>query len=629
MGLTCARRRTGGNVSPAGGAEVPVRRWAWRWLAIGAAAVLCAAGAEAAPPPVSLARDGKSMSIDSHLSFARDPTGRAGIGDRAALDWFGADEDRSRGGGFGYTSEAIWARVEIENGLERAVDGQLTLSIARLGRATWWVLDGEDVVDVVEEGVDVPGGESGGGRFPSLVFHLPAGERRAVYLRVESDTAIWISVGLVSSLVRVGDVTTQEYAEHFFVGAGFAMFSMALIFGLIQRNRLHLLAAAIIGTFMGYYMSFHGYYVLTGGPWQRWANRNLVLALGLVGHGVLLEFTASFFRQTGAAGRAAKWLRRVSVGVAVGALATCVMPFRWGLVAMMALLAACFSVGIPASARLALRTRAWPHGLLAVVWLLLGLLLATTYAELYAWLPVWMEPTYSQRASLMALFLMTVAVVAGQRMRERRDRERALLAEQSATMAQLQALRYQLNPHFLYNSLNSIDALSRLAPLRIPELVCKLATYLRLRLQPSADGMATLEDERNSVRAYLDIEKVRFEESLRVNYEIGADVEGCRVPEMVFQPLVENAVKHGMPPDGALELTVRVARGGGGLSIAVVNNGRLDNGGAGGRSEGGIGLRNVAERLARVYGAAARFDLREEAGRVVAELRLPIEEEEG
>ena len=600
-------------------------RLRWR-LAVGVLAVLIAVGAAGMPAPIPLPRDGGGMSIESHLAFALDPGGKAGIEDRAALDWFGADEGRTRGGGFGYTSDAVWARLEIENGQERPVDAQLKLSIARLGRVMWWVLDGAQVVDFAEEGVDVAGGRSGGGRYPAMLIHLPAGERREVYVRVESDTAIWISPALVSSWARAGQASIQDSAEYFFVGAGAAMFFMALIFGLIRRNRLHLLAAAIIGAFMGYYLSFHGYYVLTGGPWQRWANRHLVLVLGLAGHGALLEFTALFFRQSGVAGPAAKWLQRVAVGVVVGALAACVLPFRWGLVAMMAVLVACFSAGVPASLRMALRTRAWPHGLLAAAWLLLGLLLTTTYAELYAWLPVWVEPTHLQRAFLMAIFLMTVAVVAGQRLRERRDRERALLAEQSATMAQLQALRYQLNPHFLYNALNSIDALSRLAPQRIPELVRKLATYLRLRLHPSSDGMATLEDELNSVRAYLDIEKVRFEECLRVNHEVEEGVEVYRVPEMVFQPLVENALKHGMPAEGALELTVRVGRVGRDLSIAVENNGRLDDGGAGGRSEGGIGLRNVAERLARVYGAAARFELRQEEGRVVAEIRLPIEE---
>ena len=575
--------------------------------------------------PVRLVRDENPLGVDTHLMFARDPTVAVGIEDRETLGWNRAEG--GRGGKFGYTVDAVWARVELENGLGRSVDARLSLTVARLGRATWWVLDGRRIVEVAEEGIDVAEGR-GGGRYPSLTFHLPAGERREVFLRVESDTAIWISPRLVVGGDPDGRAMLRDFAENSFIGAGAAIFLMALIIGVAQRNRLHLLLAAIVGAFMGYYVFFNGYYIMTGGPWQRWVNRHLVLALGLIAHGALLEFTISYLRLSGAVENSARGLRWVSIGVAVGVLGVCILPFPWGLVVMMVLLAVCFAAGISASLWLALRSRVWPHRLLAAVWLLLAVLLATTYAELYAWLPVWMETTYSQRAFLMAFFLMAFTVVAGQRMMEGRDRERALLAEQSATVAQLQALRYQLNPHFLYNTLTTIDALSRQAPQRISDLVRKLATYLRLRLQPSDDGMATVEDELNSVRAYLDIEQVRFEESLRVCYVVGPEVEACRVPEMVFQPLVENAVKHGMPPEGALELTIRVARAEGCLTIAVENNGRLGNGGAGGRSAGGVGLKNVAERLARVYGAAARFELREEAGRVAAEIRMPVEEQE-
>ena len=590
------------------------------------ALVLLAGWVEAGVTPVRLERSETPISVDSNVLFARDPTGRVGIEDRESLDWHGAEAEQ--GGEFGYTSDAVWARVKIENGLGRAVDARLSLTVARLGRATWWVMNGERIVEVAEEGVDAAEGK-GGGRCPSLLVHLPPGERREVFLRVESDTALWISLVLAVGDIRDGRALLRDFSEFSFIGAGGAMFLMALIVGAAQRNRLYLLLAAILGAFMGYYVFFNGYYVMTGGPWQRWANRNLVLALGLAAHGALLEFTVSYLRLSGGAGRSATWLRRISIGMAAGVLVLCVLPFRWGLAAMAALLMVCFAAGLAASFRLALRSRVWPHRLLAGVWLLLALLLATTYAELYAWLPIWMEATYSQRAFLMVFFLMAFTVVAGQRMMERRDRERALLAEQSATVAQLQALRYQLNPHFLYNTLTSIDALSRQAPQRIPDLVRKLATYLRLRLQPSADGMATLEDELKSVRAYLDIEQVRFEESLRVTYEIGLGVDACRVPEMVFQPLVENAVKHGMPSEGALELSIRVARADDGLVIAVENNGQLGSGGSHFRVGGGVGLRNVTERLARVYGDAARFELREGAGRVVAEIRLPNEEGKG
>ena len=580
---------------------------------------------------VVVTRDGGMIPLAAHVLFARDSAGTVGIEDREKMDWFGpAAGHGGEGGGFGYTSGAIWARVDIENGEDRDLDAHLMLSVARLGRVTWWVLDGERIVDAAEEGVDIAEGKSGRRRYPALGLHFPAREVRTVFLRVESDTAICISLSLARGGACGENNRFMDFSEFAFVGAGAAVFLMAFLLGVAHRNRLYFLLSAIVGAFLGYYMLFHRYYIWLGGPWQRWANRNLVLALGVAAHWAFLEFTIFYFRLSDAARQLPAWLRRMSIGVGAGGVgALCALPFRMGLVAMMALLVVCFAVGIVASFRFALSARAWPNRLLVVVWLLLALILASTYAELFAWLPAWMEPAYSQRAIMLSFFLMVFTIVAGQRQMEQRDRERAMLAEQSAATAQLQSLRYQLNPHFLYNTLTSIDALSREAPLRIPELVRKLATYLRLRLHPSADGMATVESELDSTRAYLDIEQVRFEESLRVRYEIGPGVETCRVPEMVFQPLVENAIKHGMPPEGALELTIRVAREAGQLEICVENNGHL--GGIGGDSYGsggGVGLRNVTERLARVHGAAARFELREEAGRVTAKIRLPIEEGE-
>ena len=596
-------------------------------LVLGLMVVMCAAWAGGTSPPVRLTCIGRSVPVDSRLWVARDPGGRVDIGDRETLDWYRPECGRVRGVAFGYTTDALWARVEVENGLGRAVDAQATLSVARLGRVTWWLFDGEDMLDRIESGVDVEGGVRVAGRYPALPFHLPAGDRRTVYLRVESDTAIRLALLLAAG---AGSTAVADFTEYGFVGAGGAIFLMALILGMAQRNRLHVCLAATIGAFMGYYILYHGYYVWLGGPWPRWVNRNLVLALGVAGHGALLEFTCVYLRTSEAGGRMVTWLRRVSIGLGTGALVLCVLPFRWGLSAMIFCMVAGYAVGIPAGLHAARHYCGWTRWLLGAIWLLAALLLGTTYAGLYAWLPVWMEPAYSQRLFLLLFFLMAFAIVAGQRQRERRDRERALLAEQSAMAAQLQSLRYQLNPHFLYNTLTSIEALSRRAPGRIPELVRKLATYLRLRLHPSGDGMATVESELESIRAYLDIEQVRFADSLQVGYEIGADVGVCRVPEMLFQPLVENAVKHGMPPEGALEILIRVAREGGHLAIGVENTGHLgDEEGNACGCAGGVGLRNVKERLARVYGGAARFELREEAGRVAAEIRLPVEEGEG
>ena len=229
-----------------------------------------------------------------------------------------------------------------------------------------------------------------------------------------------------------------------------------------------------------------------------------------------------------------------------------------------------------------------------------------------------------QRSLMLLIFLVFFALVTAQQQSVRRESERAQRAEKLASEAQLRALRYQLNPHFLFNTLNSIGALSREAPGRIPELVRRLALLLRQRLRPEPANRVPLRGELEAVKAYLGIEKVRFEENLQVAIDVPAELLDVRVPEMLIEPLAENAIKYGMPSDGPLRLAISAERREGELVVRVAHNGKL----APSRPGGGIGTRNMRERLEHFYGGRAGFDLREEEGRVVAEVRLPDDADE-
>ena len=133
--------------------------------------------------------------------------------------------------------------------------------------------------------------------------------------------------------------------------------------------------------------------------------------------------------------------------------------------------------------------------------------------------------------------------------RERRAeaaRRRAETAEKLSLEARLTALRYQLNPHFLFNVLNTIDVLSRKAPRQIADLLQKLAAYLRYTIEPVSRMQVALDDEVSSIKNYLAIEKVRFGDHLDVEFYVGPDAGQVKVPDMLLQPLIENALKYGM-----------------------------------------------------------------------------------
>lgn len=181
--------------------------------------------------------------------------------------------------------------------------------------------------------------------------------------------------------------------------------------------------------------------------------------------------------------------------------------------------------------------------------------------------------------------------------REEQDRAARLTEEIHA--AQLQALHSQINPHFLFNSLNSVSSLIMDRKTELAEeMVTKLAQFLRLGLAADPKGKIPLSDEIALQRLYLEIERLRYPD-LVVNIDLPDDLAGALVPSLILQPIVENAVKYGVagaPPPTALSISA--ADGNGRLQLEVV-----DSGSKGVTAAGmGIGLRNITKRLELIYG---------------------------
>jgi len=192
-------------------------------------------------------------------------------------------------------------------------------------------------------------------------------------------------------------------------------------------------------------------------------------------------------------------------------------------------------------------------------------------------------------------------------------RRRAVEAESAAQAAQVRALRYQINPHFLFNTLNSLSSLVMSGrPDEAESMILKLSTFFRtgLSLDPSAD--VTLSEEIALQRLYLDIEKVRFPRRLKVDIDIPDELANARVPPLILQPLVENAIKYGV--SGSREkitLTITAAEAGPGrFTIEILNTaGTAAPKRCGGKPEGtGVGIGNVCQRLEARFGLAAKCE---------------------
>jgi two-component system, LytTR family, sensor kinase len=205
-------------------------------------------------------------------------------------------------------------------------------------------------------------------------------------------------------------------------------------------------------------------------------------------------------------------------------------------------------------------------------------------------------------------------------------RERELLAaqlERSLAEARLHALELQIQPHFLFNTLNAISALVRSGQdKQAVGMIAGLSDLLRYALDRAGDQRVALDDEAEMLRRYLEIQRLRFADRLTFEIDVARDVRRGAVPVLLLQPLAENAIRHGIATSaGPGRVRVRAFRDAGTLRIEITNSGRLPP-----RVERGIGLSNTVARLEQLYGNQQRFELHDSAEGVIATLTIPWSE---
>ena len=212
-------------------------------------------------------------------------------------------------------------------------------------------------------------------------------------------------------------------------------------------------------------------------------------------------------------------------------------------------------------------------------------------------------------------------------------RQRAAEAESAAQTAQVRALRYQVNPHFLFNTLNSLSSLIIAGRAEEAEaMVLKLSTFFRSSLTLDATADISLAEEIGLQRLYLEIEKVRFPRRLKAEFDIPAELETARLPALILQPIIENAIKHAVSPTRdkvTLEITAREA-GPGRFTIEVTNSGGRPAKSPNDTSGTGVGIGNVCQRLKARFGSLANCEYGATADggyRVV--LTLPLDRSDG
>ena len=278
------------------------------------------------------------------------------------------------------------------------------------------------------------------------------------------------------------------------------------------------------------------------------------------------------------------------------------------------------------------------------LWLLAGLALIAMHALVAATVTVSLRPFYplesgtftgallGQLPSMVIIDLLVLGILlatgsayaARRRARQLDLRESRL--EAALARAQLDALRLEIQPHFLFNTLNSVSALIRLKEHdNALRMLIGLSDLLRAAVDQPKDQLVALTSEIDFVKRYVDLQRVRFADRLDVRYEISEDCTGLAVPTFLLQPLVENALRHGAAPQtGRCHVEIGATADSGRLRLWVADDG------AGLRQDfdlarhAGTGLSNTRSRLAQIYGAAATFEVRAgHAAGTIVEIAFP------
>ena len=211
-----------------------------------------------------------------------------------------------------------------------------------------------------------------------------------------------------------------------------------------------------------------------------------------------------------------------------------------------------------------------------------------------------------------------------------RERESARLAlersqlETQLANAQIEALKMQLHPHFLFNTLNSVSGLMSDDVESANKMLVRLSELLRVALRSGNAQEVSLKEELEFLRGYLEIEQIRFQDRLRVDFAVEKETLDAKVPNLILQPLVENAIRHGIAPlASAGEIVIETRRRNNFVELAVSDNGAGFDDST--KASNGIGLKNTQERLEKLYGENQRFEITSKAeGGLQIKIKIPF-----
>lgn len=522
---------------------------------------------------------------------------------------------------FGYSKAAVWCRIQFSmHSTEAAV---VELPTTRIDHVDWFSVTGDRTEYLCSNGYrDVADSAVASAQYPLIQLQPAEGQEYQVLFRATSECALAIPIRVGFAANRYAVELSRSARAQFEIGGAVAIvvvcLTLALCFRDLSLGLLGVCGLSVVcyGVLFDTVLSLPGYRVPA---WMPRAGCNFFCTLQAA---AMLVFSAAHagFRNL------SPFDRRLFASACVISTAYLILhawlpysklvPWLNGLCVLNSMCSVwVISIRYRDDGRLL--------NMVPVVALMVshlpGLLLIL-YFHGYA---ITLLSPQSLRMIAMPIVFCGLAFSLLQRRRIAENlRLHAALASVGESEARLVALRYQLNPHMLMNCLTAISSLSRRAPEEIPTVIRNLSNILHARLKPATGLLWSLEQELNLARSLVALEQVRFNEQLNFSVSADPDVLNCRLPEMLLQPLVENAIKYCTNDNLAPELRIEACVVHDLLQIQVVNSLKNDAGVT--PSEGlHIGHANVRNRLQLTYGGSAEFHFSIHGGVAIAQIRIP------
>ncbi len=511
---------------------------------------------------------------------------------------------------FGFSPVAVWCRIDLVGRSQVSVMAELAST--RLDHVTWFeIREGERIREVSNGWRDNGWGKAALTSYPCLPIELDSGQSATILFRVTSECAITLPISVLTTEEHTRLSVRRSYVAHLQVGASLAVVAICILLGFAFRDMLFILLGLCCASGFMYGVFYDPVLSLQTFSISPAFSRVGCSIAAIVASIMMIMFCGVYCQLRNLNTFDRRLLLAASLLTVALLPLHLVISFRIlnQILGLFLGITECCGIWIISSPW---RNKRESADFQVLVWVLLIHFPALLFIlQLQQMIPTYLPPQSLRFIALPTIVSGLVCVPIRRRQSAERLRVSTAQARAGESEARLAALRFQLNPHMLLKCLTAVSVLALTAPERIPALIDNLATILRSRLKPAPRHLWTLAEELQLARALVELENLRSNNSVAFQESLESDAETYLLPEMLLQPLIENALKDDGAESEPASITLHASVDTDRLVVTISNNKASNT--TGKVTHGfGSGIANIRQRLELLYGRRAEFKMVEE-----------------